>query len=680
LGAVGVAALNFAFSKKSSEEAFVRTRVEQGWDNRRGLLLPAPAVAAFDLQVPPAAELTLAGGVVEPEVAEGAPSDGAELQVEVEVNGQVTSIGRAPLRVGDFDELRFDLSRFSGQAVRLRLRTLPGASARFDYVFLGDPLVGSRRQKPRRVVLVFMDTTRTDHLSLFGYERDTSLAIDRLADRAVLFSHARSVSPWTLPSARTVLTGRHPEYYFSTPTLGDRLREEGFATAMFAGNVYLSSNFGMDRGWGLHRVELWPSAEAVVDDALAWMEAREGQDVLVQVQFMDAHLPYCEPDAYRHLYAAEGPEALRDQFHLSDVRKAELKRPIDRQYVQDRYDNNVRYMTDQIGRLVQHLRRDDILVVFGDHGEEFWEHGGFEHGHSLYDELLRVPLVVQGPGLSNRVVQAPTSLLDITPTVLELLGLPAEGLDGVSLVGAAKGEEAALVALRERDLAFGRPLYGMERWGVLSQGRKWTTSEGREELYQLKQDPGEEQNLARRGRADGGDELRATFAKALGRPSQFVYRLVNVEAGKRAPDEEMKAVLRVPGGAAQAFLGDDPLETSAASVSVDPDEETVTVSWAAGHSGVREVYVVPLGALDEVTPGLALELSVGASRRELAVAEDRDPVPDQDRRPLMSAKLGDRGVQVTWAFVPLPDERATALVGADAELDEALKAMGYVEE
>ncbi len=667
-------ALNLAWSKKTPEE-FAVTTVQDGWDARHGLLLPAPAVAAFDLTVPAGGELVFDGGVVLPESQDGRPSDGASLVVTVDVDGETTEAGRFALSPGEFRTRHLDLSRWTGVDVRLRFVTETGADARFDYVFLGEPVVTSRRRDPRRVVMVFLDTTRPDHLSLYGYGRDTTAKLDGLAGRAAVFTNARTVSPWTLPSARTVMTGNQPDYYFASDTLPGVLRREGWATAMIAGNVYLSPNFDMDRGWGLHRVSLWPLASTVVDEAIDWLDAHDGQDALLQVQFMEAHLPYAEPEAYRNLYAGESPDFLRDEFHLSDVRKVDMSDPGAQQYVKDRYDNNIRYMTDEVARLLAVLDDDDVVVIYGDHGEEFWEHGGFEHGHSLYDELLKVPLVIDGPGIDGGQIAAPVSLLDIAPTVLELVGVHSPDMDGTSLVAAAKGDAAALAALRERKQAFGRTLYGMERWGVLDGQTKWSSSEGREQLFDLASDAGETKSLAR---AKDTRPWHEGLAEALSRDVAVAYRLVNIEA-RKASREPTTAVLHVPGGIETAFVGEDPLENSSATVLVDEAAETATITWPAGQSSSREVYIVPAAAPEEVTH--LLELTVDNTRvtRELTVPEGREPGLSRNRRPLAVAKLGERAVQLTWAITPLPDEDAALLVGADPEMNQALQAMGYME-
>src|SRR5690606_22121474 len=177
-------------------------------ESMQGLLLPAPGRAAWDVEVPEAAELTFRAGLVQPELAEGDRSDGARLSLEVEASGGARTLWSGSLRSGRFDLVRVDLSEHAGETVRLRVRSDPGASARYDYVFLGQPVLASRSENPRRVVLIYVDTLRPDRMSLYGHERPTSPAIDAWARGAVVFDQARSVAPWTLPSARSVVTGR----------------------------------------------------------------------------------------------------------------------------------------------------------------------------------------------------------------------------------------------------------------------------------------------------------------------------------------------------------------------------------------------------------------------------------------------------------------------------------------
>jgi hypothetical protein len=153
------------------------------------------------------------------------------------------------------------------------------------------------------------------------------------------------------------------------------------------------------------------SAQDQVDRALGWWKEQEGRDALLLVHLMDPHLPYDEPKRWRRLFPTQAaPEVLGERFFVEDVLAARMgDYPAAQQYIRDRYDNSIRYADDQLARLFGALRDEDLLVYLSDHGEEFSEHGGFEPGHTLYDELLRIPLLLRAPGLSARRVDAPYS-------------------------------------------------------------------------------------------------------------------------------------------------------------------------------------------------------------------------------------------------------------------------------
>jgi arylsulfatase A-like enzyme len=670
--------LNRAMSGLSDEE-FVRATVADGWDNRRGLLLPAPAVVAWEIAVPKAAEFRFAAGLVAPEVREGAPSDGSRLVAEVVDGADTTPIFEHALAAVGFADHTVDLTRWAGRKVVLRVRTEPGETSRFDYAFLAEPVVASRASNPSRVLLVFIDTLRPDHLSYNGYDRPTSPRLDALVERAVSFDNTRSVAPWTLPSARSVLTGRQPEWYGTERgrTLQAMLRDHGYASAMFSGNVYLSANFDMERDWDFHRVGLWPLAEDVTDEALAWMAAHEGRDWLLQVHYMGCHLPYIEPMPYRTMFAGSPVGGLRDEFHLSDVKQAHIDDDAAAQeWVRGRYDNAIRYVTDQVGRLIDAMGPDDIIVVYSDHGEEFWEHRGFEHGHTLFDELLRVPLVIAAPGLAPRRVTEPTSLLDVTPTVLDLLGLPASDFDGTSLRGLGAGDADAAVAFAARDQAFGRPLYGTERWGVLHGAEKWSINEGREALYDLADDPQERKNLVKADPADSAAPFRDRLAEVLGRDVDLGWRLVPTPPRGGAPQDAV-VTLTVPGGWKAAWVGADSLELSSAEVRIDGDDAIAT--WRAGYGGSVEVFFVPKIPLAEATPQLQGVAVQGDQTFELRPDPKFGATPGAVRIPLARAQFRNRTIALTWGVAPAPDASAGVIKARDPEMNATLAALGYAE-
>ncbi len=691
-------------SPELSPARFIDQQVQDGWISRSGILLPAPGTVSWELEVPPAGELHFVPTLVEPEQLDGPPSDGASVAVDVTVGGETTTVHEEPVALHDAPYRRVDLSKWAGQKITLTLRSLPGVTSNADHVFLGEPVVASRKENPRTVLMVFIDTLRPDHMGLFGYERDTTAALSHLDGTAAIFDNARSIAPWTLPSARTIVTGMQPEAYTTSRTLQETLRDDGWATAFIAGNVYLSANFDMHRGWDYHSVGMWPLAEVTTDEALGWLAERQGRDVLLQVHYMGVHLPYKEPMAYRHLFAGDGPPNLPEEFHLPTLREARLTAEEDQQYIRDRYDNNVRYVTDQVQRLVSLLDDNDVLLLYSDHGEEFWDHGGLEHGHTTYDELLRVPIVIRARGVTPGHIDTPVSLLDITPTVLDLVGIePEQPLEGLSLVPLANGDAAAGAKFAARHHAFGRPLYGMERWGVIADGKKWSTHEGRELLFDLGADPTETKNLLKKNPDDRGAPYRAALAETLHEPVDISFRLQPSQHRRGSlPVDGLEAICTVAGGFRHTWFGDDPLDKADVSLSEVPltealdtasswgpaiahprpaegqtDWEAVRITWQRG--GPREVYLTPEQPFAEATRSFHCTAQYcpddKCATQSLAVPEKRQGMLGPNRGPYDKASWPPyRELELTVAMAPYDP---ISISGRDDETNTALEALGY---
>ncbi len=675
--------LNFALSGYDSEASFALRSAWQEHTERHGALLPAPATATWAVTVPPRGALSMELGMLEPEVADLEASDGASLAVWVRpAQGEAALVERFELQPGAFETVRVSLSAWAGQAVELSLVTEPGASATYDYVFAGEPTLYTPQADPPRVVLVFIDTLRRDHLELYGYPRETMPRLTAWSRDATVFEAARTPAPWTLPSARALLLGAQPEFWGRRPALPERLAAEGWASAAFVGNVYLSANFEMAQGWSHHFVENWPRAEDQVDRVESWLEEHPDQPAVVMLHLMDTHLPYTEPRRYRKLWAEAAPEGLDGSFLRGDVLSAAKGKGKDvaRQYVIDRYDGAIRYVDDQVARLIEGLGPRDVAVVFSDHGEEFWEHRGFEHGHTLYEELLAVPLVIKAPGLEPGRVASTVSLIDLAPTVLELLDIEGDAaIHGLSLVPLAAGDPEAESRFDERLHGFGRPLYGDEQWGVLEGGLKYSSKAGAEELYDLGVDPGEQEDLARSSEAL--PERREALGRSLERPTRLGFRL---RAERHSSKRPLRAELTVPGGVEAAWVGADPTEKSAAAVCVQG--ERVRAAWEGGHPGTREIFVLPALPAEQVVPDLALEVwrepADGAEPEPERISWDLDErVPEADgrgRRLLQSKASGARLV-LGYAVAPPPPEGGRELGGFDSETAGALEALGYLE-
>ncbi|MBN2798812.1 MAG: sulfatase [Deltaproteobacteria bacterium] len=664
-------ALNLSESGLTAE-AFAKGQAQAGPLSLEGLLLPAPAMAAWELEVPPAAELLFRPGLIAPEVADQPPSDGATAHWEVEVGGVVQAVWEGALRQPPGALVRADLSAWTGQRVTLRVRIEPGATTSGDYAFFGAPRVASRRVNPTQAVVVFIDTLRADHLPLYGYDRDTAPLITELAQGAAVMEQARSVAPWTLPSTRTMLSGRYPDRWSDSPSIQERLQREGWATAMFGGNVYLSANFQMNRGWGYHRVVNWPLADEQVDQALAWLAEEDGHDSFMVLQFMDLHLPYQEPAAYRHRFAGDRPATISsDTFSRGAMNSPKLTLD-DKQWVRDRYDNNIAYVNDQLGRMRDTLEQAEVLVVLADHGEEFWDHNGFEHGHTLFDELLHVPLVIRAPGVPPGRIAEPVSLLDLTPTLAALLDAPADpAADGRDLSPLLK--RWADSPWERRDQAIGWPLYGSERWGVLSKGHKYGVFEGRESLWNLEEDPGEQRNLFRDVPGDVGADWRPALSAALGREVAVGYRLDMPREG--VGSDPVIADLTLPGGVLAAWAGADPTEGT--EVQVELDGEHVRVTWPAHGLGGREVFVIPVAPMAETTHALSVVARQGDEEARFTVSPLRDALPGKVRTPLGRTRIGATQVVLTYGVSPLP-LAGPGLSGFSEEMRGELQALGYL--
>ncbi|MBN1337504.1 MAG: sulfatase [Deltaproteobacteria bacterium] len=667
--------LNRRWSEADSDLAFVFRSAWQDATSRRGLLLPAPARASWRLRIPPNGRLALDAGLLDPETADLDPSDGARLLVGVDDGAGLVRVVATGLEPGVFGPVSADLGRWSGQDVLLEVVTEPGRSSRSDYVFLGEPVLYTPVRDAPRVILLFVDTLRPDHMDLYGYPRDTMPRLTAWARSAAVFEDTHAVAPWTLPSSRAFLTGNQPESWGRVPTLPALLAGQGYSTSAFVGNVYLSANFDMDGDWGTHFVENWPLAEPQVDRILAWLDAHADRPVLSMVHFMDPHLPYKEPVQYRDLWAGMRPSNLREGFLRSETLSAArgVHGKVVRSYVQDRYDGSLRYLDDQLARILERTRPTDFVFFFSDHGEEFWDHGGFEHGHTLHEELLKVPLVVKGPRVQAGRIPSHASLLDLAPTILSLVGAPPiASMRGNDLGGLLLGKPDAAGEPPPRLLGLGWPLYGDEQWGVIDGSWKFTTRSGSHAVYDLSSDPTESRDLFESG--EGRPRvpfLRESLAEALDRP---VHRALRIRPDRVRSATDLVATLSVPGGVQVAWVGQDATMKSRAQVAWKGGEATAV--WSAGYSGTREVFVVPAGDFEAALPGLVLTLRRGEDVREIVP----DPERAEQDEVLLSGRIKGTRVTVLEAVGVEPPPQALALVGWDAETEGALRALGYLED
>lgn len=329
------------------------------------------------------------------------------------------------------------------------------------------------------ILLVLIDTARSDHLGCYGYGRETTPHLDSLAGAGTRFSQVMSGSPWTLPSMATILTGL-PERshrarlsdgsFFGVdpelPYLPEMLARGGYGTAAFFNVIYMSEHFGFHRGFdhfdchGLEEVTRSRTAGETVDAFLSWLDTRDDDaPFFAAVHFFDPHATYDPPAPYDTLFADPGYVGrfdntwgvMADMFEANSgavvIDSAGIRNLV------DLYDGELAYTDAEIGRLLGALRAggyagNTLVIVIGDHGEEFGEHGGFTHGHSLHAELLDVPLILSGRGVPQGLVrEGLVGTIDIAPTVLASAGLePPAGLPGRDLLLPGEDEERILAA------------------------------------------------------------------------------------------------------------------------------------------------------------------------------------------------------------------------------------------
>jgi hypothetical protein len=327
----------------------------------------------------------------------------------------------------------------------------------------------------RNVLVISLDALGATHAGAYGYPRDTTPRLDALAEEGTLFERAYAPQVWTLTSHLTMMTGLHPQVHGAShkrparervETLADRLSSAGFETAAFVGTGgYMDARFGLGRGFARYEVLPGP-AHRTTARRLAWLEEqadRQRKDPSARfflfAHYYDVHsdfgtpVPYESPPEFARRYWPEGLEWDRsgDTQLLIEMEKAGDVTEADRQAVTAFYDGSVRYCDQHcLGTLLDGLEelglaRNTLVVVTSDHGEELFEHGMCSH-QQPYDETARIPLVVRGPGIAaGRRVEALAGLVDLTPTILSLLGLDApdglQGHDWANALGGAPGNE-----------------------------------------------------------------------------------------------------------------------------------------------------------------------------------------------------------------------------------------------
>ena len=398
------------------------------------------------------------------------------------------------------------------------------------------------------VLLLIVDTWRADRAGLYGAERSTTPFLDEFAKQGRVFEEAISQSSWTAPSVASILTGKYPIHHgvihgqplhHQNQTLAERFQDAGFSTLAVSTNPLIGADDGYEQGFEtFHHL---PSirgnqSEEIFQLFTEWLEKNRDHQWFAYLHFMDPHDPYDAPSPYGQTFSDQAydgafadPDALNKVFRKINFGKSSPLPFTDEDiaYLEDTYDEEILSWDQQFKKLVDWLQGEGLLestiiVVTSDHGEEFAEHGFLKHGSQLYEESIRVPLVLRAPGrvAPGRVARA-VETRGIHDALIQLAGLPASSKATPALLS-EPSEKPRLVFSHLKY----QPKPGVARGPGLASIRdgQWKfiqwNSPKRSELYDLESDPDELQDLSARypERTDRYDDLLAAWYSTRTKP------------------------------------------------------------------------------------------------------------------------------------------------------------------
>ena len=310
------------------------------------------------------------------------------------------------------------------------------------------------------LIFITVDALRTDHLGAYGSREELTPNLDGFAEEATRYDAAYVSSPWTLTSFASIMSSRPPSqcglklttprmhnwYLYSAklpesvPLLPEQLQQAGYTTAAELTNCFLTDERGWERGFSYFRNEDGPAlgailtrADEVTHNTLAWLRLRPRQPFFLWVHYLDPHVPYNSPDTPAKLRAQyPGDWLTRREYWYTTMRyRDEETKARYAEFCRKMYAEEVRYTDRWLGTLLTGIKRTgewdrSMIVIASDHGEELFDHGEFEHGHTMHEELLRVPLLIKWPKgvTADAQVSQVVSMLDLAPTFTELAGSP----------------------------------------------------------------------------------------------------------------------------------------------------------------------------------------------------------------------------------------------------------------
>ena len=452
-----------------------RATVGKRDEYRNSLYVHSPSTITFEVTIPKQGRLHFGVGITEKKnpITFRVTADSKDLYTKTVADTDA------------WEDADVDLSAYSGKSVKLTFATSTEKAG--TVALWANPLLTTQAPKNRPNVLIYLiDTERADHTSLYGYARDTTPFLKKLGGQGLVFDDCQVQAPRTKQSTASLMTSLYSythgivHDYDTIPkgstTLAEQLRAAGYVTASIVANPFAGRLTGLDRGfdyldeWSVvqrHRTDAHDrgtDSEAVNKIAFPWLEQHKDEPFFLYAHATDPHAPYRPPAGFEEKFAnpAETPEFNRNYKNLGGKTKYAGGTVISRagckqagvnpdrfiRRATDRYDGEILHNDASLEQFVAKLKQLGILdytliVVVSDHGEEFWEHGWTSHGHSLYQELTHGVFLMWNPKLIRvpRRIREPAQLIDVAPTVLDLLGLKIpDVMEGQSLAPLANGQ------------------------------------------------------------------------------------------------------------------------------------------------------------------------------------------------------------------------------------------------
>jgi arylsulfatase A-like enzyme len=402
------------------------------------------------------------------------------------------------------------------------------------------------------VLMIIVDTLRPDHLSLYGYSRETDPRIKAFAQKGMVFNRMHAQAPMTRPSVATLLSSLYPGVHRSNDvgdflsqsitTLPEVLQEAGYTTFGISANANVSPTFGYTQGFDefivwkqedpvrltllgrtaefvlgptrlarilSERPTLIPEAQSITDTTLAWAKTQPKQPYFMYVHYIDPHYPYRPPAPYDRAFdhQKDAPKRRNGTVNPQTLVARDAQRDTVAKTL-DQYDGEILYTDHHVGRLLDGLRDlgrldNTIVIITADHGEEFFEHGQIGHGKSAYEEVLWIPFVMVWPGKipAGSKTDQMVGLIDVMPTLLAAAGLDAPKLvQGTSFASLFAKPDAALPprTLFAQVLQVGFSIDMARNDSYKFVQHPYGPKQGREEYYDLYQDPLERADLGTR--------------------------------------------------------------------------------------------------------------------------------------------------------------------------------------